>query len=259
MRVGFAVCLLAGGCDWIFAIEPPPEIPTCAGPFGTKRQLADVGVQVAAVSLAGDELWLAAGEDERQLRRAHFDGAAIAALEAVPFGMAGADERDVTLARDGELVLFLSNRSGGTRVHETRRSSSGFAAPVEPAGIVDQHPITTIDVSFDGLTLYWSNFFDELWTARRPDVDAPFANVTRVLGISDELAADELAISSDELELYTSSFASGIARRTRAHRDEAFGEPEQLTSGSAPDLSPDGRTLIFVDDGRLWLMERDCR
>jgi Tol biopolymer transport system component len=119
------------------------------------------------------------------------------------------------------------------------------------------------DLTPDGLTVYFSSGrsggvgSNDIWVAKRPDLDSPFAGLTNVSGVNSSDSETGPAISSDELELYFSSRRPGgpgtvnVWVATRASRAESFGTPVLFAvanigeSQGSSTISEDGLTLIF--------------
>jgi hypothetical protein len=148
-----------------------------------------------------------------------------------PFGMPaiatfGRTPRDgdPAITSDGLHILFMSDNQVFQTDRATRQSPWS-ASTIVPG--IDQFTVLGIDISLDGLTIYFSDGW-QLFTATRPDVMAPFGNPTKLaVGVNITFPG----ISPDERE---------------------------LNNGADPDVSPDSRTLYYIVDGDLTAMHRDC-
>jgi Tol biopolymer transport system component len=118
-------------------------------------------------------------------------------------------------------------------------------------------------LNMDGLTIFFAG--DKLtggkgdydiWVASRPDVNAPFGNVTNAGEINSSAADVHPSISPDGLTLYFASNRNGnyqLFKATRGSLDALFGNVEQLSFFDCPDcslyypfLSSDGKAFYFV-------------
>ncbi|MEO8699638.1 MAG: hypothetical protein ABI867_06320 [Kofleriaceae bacterium] len=161
------------------------------------------------------------------------------------------EDFDPALSQDGLSMLFLS--SGTALVSEVRRDSADAAFGVP--GIVNlPESVRGLDVTPDGLTVYFQDSDDNLAFARRPSPTASFGGVVD-LGFTGSFPT----ISADQRELYYRTEDQGIVRRRREDPDAGtFGPEEMVVDGGDPEISLDGRTLIFVRDQTLLTMTREC-
>ncbi|MDQ3295929.1 MAG: hypothetical protein M3619_05065 [Myxococcota bacterium] len=276
MKRGHACLLLiASGCNSAFGLEPtvtrfdarPIDAPGCAdGVFGSptvvtsfdnglrdfepalRHDLLEVWAhQVATV----DEIWRATRTDVTE---------PFGAPVKASFSSATDDGRP-TLSGDGLRMLFLSDRAGGNDVWEVTRSSLGedFGSPRAVVGFAD-HNLLSLDVTFDGLTLYFkdsSQIDDAVYTATRATLDAPFIVSPAIVA----LGASSPAISPDDLELfYNTPGTNQLWKVVRASPTEPFTSPPVLVleDGEDPDLAADGRTLVTTRNSSLVIHQRSC-
>jgi hypothetical protein len=192
---------------------------------------------------------------------------------------AGTPIASITVSPDELEVHFAMRDSGG--LWHYIRSTRRIKTAVWPVGEVvpeldaacDPSYERSIDLSRDGLRAYLVCFPDNqhadglLRIARRPSVGAPFVLDARDYGT----VGGSLAISADELVLYTSSsnyVTPGPPRMfTRSSVSENFGAAKAipgLEGGDAgaqvnmttPDPSPDGLSLFGSLDTSLVVVER---
>lgn len=174
------------------------------------------------------------------------------------------DDASPWLSADRLEILFQSDRAGALDIWRATRASPTvpFGAPEKLAGGVntdnfqDAHPF----VSADGRTLYFtSTRIDsnrrDLYTATRPDRDAPFGNVEPVANLESLVHP---SVTDDGLTIYFSrTGADHLSRATRASTEDLFVSEVELPRltpilDSHPSISGDGRRLMFtsgVDTG----------
>ena len=157
--------------------------------------------------------------------------------------------------------MFITNRNGVNELFEVTRDSvaTEFGAPgAAPAPDIGTE-IDSIDLSDDGLRLYYANGDGDLWTAKRPSFIEPFAEATQLL----TAAAVFPTLSPDERELFYSPAlgSSELWRAVRPDRDVAF----DLTTavrlrdvGPDPDMAGDGTTLTISINNGISVMTRPC-
>jgi hypothetical protein len=171
-----------------------------------------------------------------------------------PFNSSASD-RDPALSGDGLAMVLISDRDGSWAPIEAVRTSKTAPFSVQ-AGLPIAGVDGGIDLSVDGLTLYFADAGGDLRSATRGSRTAPFERSTEVL------AAGILApaLSADELELYYArSDTVGVYRRTRASKAEPFDKDEMLVLADAsdPDVSADSQRL-YVKLGDFHVLTRAC-
>jgi hypothetical protein len=178
---------------------------------------------------------------------------------ATPFAYNTAmDDDDAALSADGRVLMFVSDRVGDDQLYEARRSAIGaaFDPPAQVGGLPVREMENGIDLSFDGLTLYYVNLDAELRAIQRPSLDGAFGPPSPVLAAGIEFPS----LSPDELELYYAKpTGGGLYRRTRAEPGIPFGADEIVVfaTGGDPDVSPDSMQLYFSNQG-VFVMTRVC-
>ena len=118
----------------------------------------------------------------------------------------------------------------------------------------------SLDLSWDGLRIYYTNQDGELYFAERPTRDAPFDASVRVLAPETNFYFP--SVSPDELELFynhTPAEAPAVYYRRRSSRTAAFGAEQKLfeNAGDA-DVAASSRTLVIARDRGLYTLERAC-
>jgi hypothetical protein len=272
MRPG--VLLLLAGCNQVFGLEQTtyqsadarPEAPGCSGSPFTNPQVvggAALGNGDFDPSTSEDptELWFGRGSPQGfevlVATRATVDGA---------FDLAGAygfnspqHDADPALSADGLVLIFQSERLGPPRVFEARRDALGrpFGSPAQVVELSATDASKGIDLSFDGLTIYYVDNSFELRAIHRESPGAPFGPPSEILAAGVQYPS----VSPDGLELFFSrDGVNGIFQRTRPTPEGPFGtqdDPVTLDGGD-PDLAPDARTLYYSNNGVLQVTTRTC-
>jgi hypothetical protein len=166
-----------------------------------------------------------------------------------------ANEYDPSVNATGEFVAFSSDRGGyGAHALLAQRTSCDTWTVVPMPGLEDQ-PMSSLDLSWDALTIY---FTDQriLYQARRPNTSLPFGPKVQVA-----VDIDWPAVSSDDRELYfVPVTGGGVYRAQRTDPDGPFGVGSLVTSfGGDPDLIADGTVLILLRAGMsAQVLTRTC-
>jgi hypothetical protein len=168
-----------------------------------------------------------------------------------------ADDTDPAITADGLLLVFKSDRgtSGVPQAYQATRSglATTFTTPVLVPGL-EGEDVYGLDVSPDGLTIYWDDGA-RLLSAGRADRNSKF-NQFQTLTLD---RASFPSVSGDGLELYYN--AAGVVRRTRADTSQPFTQqPVQIDAGGADaDLVADGSALVLTggpSSDMVYLRER---
>jgi len=176
------------------------------------------------------------------------------------FNDAGTADSDPSLTADGSMIFFISQRShAGERGYFATRTDGTWGPGQSIPGLetMDMH---SIDISFDGLTLY---FFDtsnpaRLMMATRGSRLDNFGPPTIVGG---DLGTDLgfHTVSADQLEMFYLN-TTGTKHAARATTNDLFepAPPTFASIGIDPDLSADGETLVVAIANTLGVLHRDC-
>ena len=270
MIARFAWCLALAGCQLVFGQQPepppgpdaPPDAPACTGKFSPNIELVleqDGSTKFDPATNELGELWFTVVGNSRDIRLATPDGeGGFETHTAANFNDPTADDYDPAASADGNRLLFISTRLGGSRVFEIVRNAGMFG---DPALLANVPPVEGIDISDDGLRLYFNDPMG-LHVMERPDLGAAFAN-RRLLALD----GDYPSISGDELEVYYNVELARIARRTRPNATTEFGSEESPLEGTTADfldgndaeISPDGTTLMYAVDNQILAIRRPCQ
>lgn len=192
------------------------------------------------------------------------------------------------ISGDGLSLYFASNREGAYyAIFQSQRltQDSEWSTPEKlPAPVNDNGTWDTggPDISFDGLTLYFSSGrpgtlgggYTDIWMTTRASQDAPWGEPVNLgTAVNSSVADYTPRISRDELSLYFTSGRTGqydIYVTTRTTKDDPWGPARRLEAplnSSAfdgyPTLSSNQLTLFFSSersggygDSDLWVSTR---
>lgn len=268
-----AVLVLATACNQFYDIEPtrlPDALPDAVGcserGFMVPMPLDDPDPRLEiAPTLSANSLELFFGASVGSTFRLH---RASRATTGEPFSnivelplLSGRPTADAALTRDDLTMLFVS-RANDNLVLESRRAVVGepFEEPIIVTGLDDIGGGTqSLDITFDGLTIYYANIAGDLWVASRREIGRPFENARLLLA-----GVVNPSISPDGRELFYNSpdYPNGntdLYRRVRAAvTDELSAEMTLFPEAIGADLAQDGSTLILSSFGRLTIYQRQC-
>jgi hypothetical protein len=267
MRAGVVLLALAG-CNQLFGLDEtqvirpdaPIDAPGCAPQlFSSPMKLAGsfqpVGNNFDPAFATLLELWFVRRRGGGELDMF----TASRTSEQDPFGDArlvmGLTLGDTSpaLSADGLDLVFVR----GSRVYETTRPSvsAAFGPPVLAAGVTATATFG-IDLSFDGLTLYYADLTGELYSVTRESRGQPFGAPSVLLASNVKWPA----VSPDQLELYYDSMdvQQIIHRMTRANVAVPFDSDQAMMVGTDPDVSPDSRSLLISNAGEIQISHRTC-
>lgn len=142
-----------------------------------------------------------------------------------------ADEQNPWVSRDGRIIVFDSNRAGGDDGPDlwlARRDSvaANFGTPVSLRDVntsqFDEGPA----LSPDALTLFFASTRTgggggdlDIWSASRPDASSAFSAPRPVTELNTDGMELDLALTSDEQELFFSSSRDNGQQLYRAVRN----------------------------------------
>jgi hypothetical protein len=262
------VAAACAGCDKLFGINELPyyrdaaldsiDSAPCGGALFRDPVRLDDFAMAYGPTLSDNRLELFYSEPvnaRRRLRRAsRGTPTAMFSVDSVILELdIGASDSDPSLSADALTMVFASDRGALNHAWQSFRPSVGatFSTPLD----LNNGVVYSQDLSGDALTLYFDDG-NALQTASRSSPWGPF-------GAKSALTTERITsptVSDDGAELFYSG-TDGIHRRTRP---DSSGLTRFLTStdeligtGSEPDLTRDGKTLIFTGtDGFLYMRER---
>ena len=224
---------------------------------GSGRTAIAAGGSIHSPAWSGDGKWIAFVRGNWQF---HLTGnvapstilvVPAAGGEAVAVTDSAALHTSPVFVPGGSSLLFISDRDGGRDVYELALARSGHARG-EPVRVTTGLSPNRIALSADGTRLAWSvsSESSNIWSVPIPDRDSiSLAEATPIT--SGTQTIETLGASPDGAWLYYDSDARGNADiwRIPVSGGRAVGQPEQVTTDSAgefsPDVSPDGREIVF--------------
>ena len=171
---------------------------------------------------------------------------------AAPFAAGSQFDQDPAVTDDNQLVVFRVGSSN--KVSQARWTGTSWS--VEPA--LD-HKVTSLDISADGLTLYYAVDGGDLSATTRVD------RMTAFTVSSTTIASNVLfpSVTADGLTLYSvdgGAPGTGVAVSTRASKASGFGTASHLFDDVVdPDVTGDGNTMVVsMNHTTMGIATRDC-
>ena len=161
------------------------------------------------------------------------------------------DDDDPALFDAGRKMLFRSNRGGTYALYQLSRTTiaDAWGAPIVIG--TSGHVVEGFDVSPDGLTLYGTDGNGALEVFHRTmitgDFGAPGTIGSPIYWPS--LTGDQLVIYYERNNI--------IYRATRSSLVGGFSKEEMVIAGNSPDISEDGKVLVFENEAGL--AQLDCQ
>lgn len=163
---------------------------------------------------------------------------------------------DPAITDDGLTVVFRGGIAGAPKIRQATRSSHTAPWQAIPVTTLDSADPASLDVSADGLTVYWATGSKVLYSATRssPTTD------DFVIGASLAQNVRWPSISGDELTVYYLSDSDEIWQMTRGAKTSAFSNPMLvLAGGKDPDVTSDGTAIVVGAGGTsISISERTC-
>jgi hypothetical protein len=167
---------------------------------------------------------------------------------AAPIPNSSGNDIEPALSADGLVLMFISERSGARRLHESTRTSVAgtFSVPAIPVGLEDLD-IGGIDLDPSGNRLFFESN-TQLMQLERPSRTSAFGAPTAIAAPAVQFPS----LSPDALLLVYNSDGVGNAHwATRPNINQPFVDrgailfPGCNGNGSDPDISADGLTLLI--------------
>lgn len=271
MRPWLVAVILTTGCNRLLSLEETypvdarPDAIGCSGalfigPDPLVGFEGGDGEYDSQLRFDGLELWFTivrGGETDLFVAKRGNPNAAFGAPQVAAF-VSTAPDYDPALTGDGLRLMFVTGRNGGREVFETTRAAldQEFGPP---SGVtVPSTGIESIDLSDDGLRLYYTNSAGDLWMVNRPGHDAPFTDAIQLL----TAVAVFPTLSPDERELFYLPVArtNEIWRMVRPSATAEFDPATaiKLRDGTDPDMAGDGTTLTLTVNNGVSVMTRPC-
>ncbi|HEY5921662.1 MAG TPA: hypothetical protein VIV11_08320, partial [Kofleriaceae bacterium] len=158
----------------------------------------------------------------------------------------GAREVDPAITAD-ELTLMFVRETGTPLLESSRQTPTApWNAPVPASGLEAFQLLRSIDLSPDGLVVYFETSDFIVRRASRPDRASAFGTPVAISAPR----VSYFTISPDELSLFGNrEDNSGTVWAARARPEDPFVEQGTLSLGAMPcfdpDVSPDGHTLVI--------------
>jgi WD40-like Beta Propeller Repeat len=282
--VRWALLLALSGCDYVLHIDEvhapsdahdassprdiaaEPDAPLSCGMFaGTPVNFIELDGLVTgdpAIDRTELELYMTVGTSPYGIAVSHRTATNMKWTQ--PSLLAGitsgtGNDQDPSITGDGAHLVFISDRSGtGEHAYEaTRITGDAWSTPVPLSGLAST-VMTSITISWDGRTIYYTDNAGDLNSATRAQVGMPFTLLGTVLAGP----AQYPTVSLDQKELYIDGSAGGIDRAIRGDSGAQFDMRAMATQfGDGASLSYDGRTLYLHDaaDGSVMILQRSCQ
>jgi hypothetical protein len=164
-----------------------------------------------------------------------------------PFESLANSDPDPSITDDGLLVVFRRGTPSGLVQSERLDRSSAWGAVGPIPGAPNTGDVSSLDVSADGLAIYYT-VNTNLFVVRRPTRTANFGAPDIMLAMGVLFPA----ISGDELTLYYTPGTVGVFSKHRAQKTEAFptGTGTMVfATGKDPDVTADGTTMVIGKGG----------
>jgi hypothetical protein len=179
-------------------------------------------------------------------RRASKDDPFSAVADAFPFNNDYDEEADPAVTADGLTLVFVRRGSGSPARYGyyTTRSTRGevWPSPVPIPGLANT-PMEQIDISADGLTLYYVTTVSpySMYSATRAQRDANFSPTPTELTLERSFPS----VSSTGLELFFNNSTTSVDYATRSATTEPFGQSAVLFPEVVdPDIIGNDQLLI---------------
>ena len=173
-----------------------------------------------------------------------------AVTTAAAFGTPSPVDQDPAVTDDNQLVAFV----GSNIVSQATWTGSSWS--IGPALNL---AVSTLDISPDGMTLYYALGGRDLYATTRTDRAAPFSPATTIIASDVRFPS----VTGDGLTLYAvdgSGSGTGISVRTRTSTTSAFGTATHLFDNVVdPDVTRDGNTMVVsMNSTTMGIATRSC-
>ncbi|MBL0220359.1 MAG: hypothetical protein IPQ07_41630 [Myxococcales bacterium] len=172
----------------------------------------------------------------------------------INFGQGTVIDADPSITDDGTLMILRINNAGDPIFVQSKNTGGTWSPVVDVAGLTGIHP-SSLDLSGDGLTLYYNDMANNLHVATRGDLASAFVDSGGTFGAGFSFPT----ISADGLLMFYSNGIGGTSRATRPTTTDSFTSVgEELANYKDPDLTQDGTTLVVAKDQKIHVATRAC-
>ena len=166
-----------------------------------------------------------------------------------------ATDQDPSVSGDGNLIVYRGLAATVPRAYFIINNGSTWSTPALVSGLEDQ-TISALDLSPDGLTLYFTNGSNNLRRATRPNLMVDF--VYDATGLGADLTFPTVAADGRELFYHDGSGISRVIRPDTSFGWQSNTAMQVLPSVFDPDLSPDGTRLYVGNGNGISVATRTC-
>jgi hypothetical protein len=158
-----------------------------------------------------------------------------------PFASMSMFDADPSITDDGLLVVYRSGSLSVPRISQATRPDRNSAWSLAAAPGAPNITVSALDVSGDGLTVYYTDTSNALFSISRPTRSGTFGSSIGPLAAGTTFPA----ISGDELTVFYVSGTTAISSRIRGTKGAAFPTAgTAVASGYDPDVTADGLTMV---------------
>lgn len=239
--------------------------PDCDGVLFAGQATTVVGpVDGTEATFTDDELeihfteYVANSEFEIYVAKRTVNNLPFQTQQLASFTLAGSNDTEPAITADGLMLVFVSNRAGAERPFVVERASrtSPWSTPTELAfdGFATLQ-MRSLDLSWDGLRLFFVDVGENLVMATRTSRSAPFQLVGNYGS-----GLRYPAVSTDGKEIYyVKSPTDELWRASRTSTTEPFANHAFTgLAGFDPELSRDGQTLHLSRGSSIVKYTRTC-
>ena len=236
-----------------------PDAASCTGVFSTPVAIPQTnGLVTGEPTIAGNLLELYWAHDstswliERASRSSTTGTWGTGA--SINFGQGTVIDADPSITDDGTLMILRISSGGVPILVQSEKTGGTWGTVAAVQGLTSIHP-SSLDLSGDGLTLYYNDAANNLRVATRGDRLSAFVDSGGTFGNGFSFPT----VSADGLLMFFSNGIGGTSRATRPTTADSFSiVGEELADYKDPDLTQDGTTLVVAKDQKIHIATRSC-